>query len=239
MESKICRYSVMAMSKTDYLKPSDYGRVYMLMQYENALAMRVSLETGLRIGDVLNLKPENITEKHIEAVAQKTGKDFKKPISADLKKRLLQISGKKWIFEGRVGDEPRSRATVWKDVKQASKKLGLDINLGCHSARKTYAVELFKSQGIKAVQKELQHDNTETSMLYAFAHLLKAIPNEEKTESHLLDSDAEEFLAELIADKVINKLRVGLPATQAEICEAKSRQISDVCTLETLDNNER
>ena len=224
---KKCRCSALTMSKTDYLKPSDYGRVYMLMQYENALAMRVSLETGLRIGDVLSLRPENITEKHIEAIAQKTGKEFKKPISADLRRRLLQISGQRFVFEGRNGTEPRSRATVWKDVKQASKKLGLDINLGCHSARKTYAVELFKSQGIKAVQKELQHDSTETSMLYAFAHLLKAMPAEEKTESHLLDSDAEEFLAELIADKVIAKLRVGLPVTQAVGDEVASPQQSN------------
>ena len=211
-------------SKTDYLKPRDFDKVYMLMKYENALAMRVSLETGLRIGDVLSLTPDNINEGQITAIAEKTNKPYKKKISSDLEQRLLQISGREWVFEGRDPRKHRTRATVWKDVKQASQKLGLEINLGCHSARKAYAVELFKSQGITAVQRELQHDNTETTMLYAFAHLLKSMPTDVQTVSEIRDSDSEEFLAELIADKVVEKLHAGLS------------QMSDNRTDVSLDN---
>lgn len=227
------------MSKTDYLKPRDFDKVYMLMKYENALAMRVSLETGLRIGDVLSLKPENIDGNTIRAVAEKTGKPYKKNISADLAERLRHISGALWVFEGRDPRNHRTRATVWKDVKQASNNLGLNINLGCHSARKAYAVELFKSQGITAVQRELQHDNTETSMLYAFAHLLKAIPTDIETESHKTDSDSEEFLAELISDKVVEKLKVGLLALQADGYEVTSPQkMNGIRTDVPLDTND-
>lgn len=198
------------MSKTDYLKPRDFDKVYMVMKYENALAMRVSLETGLRIGDVLSLTPANINGTRIEAIAEKTGKPYKKDISIDLANRLRQISGRVWVFEGRDPRKHRTRATVWKDVKQASDKLGLQINLGCHSARKAYAVELFRSQGITAVQRELQHDNTETTMLYAFAHLLKSMPMDIETVSEKNHSDSEEFLAEIIADKVVEKLQASL-----------------------------
>lgn len=189
--------------KADYIKPNDYNKIYMVMQYDNALALRTSLETGLRIGDVLALRPENIEGRVIRCVAQKTGKECKKTISADLCKRLQQISGKQFIFEGRFGDEPKTRGAVWKDIKKASKLLGLNVNVGCHSARKTYAVELFHDEGITAVQKELQHDKLETSMLYAFANMLKSsIATESETVSDLSDTDYEEELAQRIAENV-------------------------------------
>ena len=142
------------------------------MKYENALALRTSLETGLRIGDVLKIKRSELNGRTIKFVAQKTGKPGKKVISVDLAKRLKQISGKVWIFEGRFGDKPRTRQTVWKDVKKAAKTLKLNENVACHSARKTYAVEEYHEKGLPAVQKDLQHDRADTTMIYCFADML-------------------------------------------------------------------
>lgn len=182
--------------RVDYIKPSVYKKIYMIMQYENALALRTSLETGLRIGDVLRLRPQDIDGRTITLTAQKTGKECSKVLSADLCKRLSQIAGKEWVFEGRFGDKPRTRGAVWKDVKKAAKVLKLTENVGCHSARKTYAVELFHSEGLPEVQKELQHDHTDTTMLYAFADLL----------SDKADSASDDELADRIAEKVWQKL---------------------------------
>lgn len=182
--------------RVDYIKPSIYKKIYMVMQYENALALRTSLETGLRIGDVLQLRPQDINGRTVTVTAQKTGKECQKVLSADLCKRLSQIAGKKWVFEGRFGDKPRTRGAVWKDIKKAAKVLKLKENVGCHSARKTYAVELFHEEGLPTVQQELQHDNVDTTMLYAFADLL----------SDKSDSDSEDELADRIADKVWKKL---------------------------------
>lgn len=146
------------------------------MNYENALALRCSLETGMRIGDVLSLEKSQLVGRTVSYTAQKTGKSDKKVISADLAKRLLQISGNKWIFEGRFGDKPRCRQTVWKDVKRAAKRLKITENVACHSARKTYAVEEFHAKGLPAVQKELQHDRADTTILYAFSDLITREP---------------------------------------------------------------
>lgn len=158
--------------RADYIKPSVYKKIYPIMNYENALALRCSLETGMRIGDVLALEKEQLNGRTIKYIAQKTGKPDKKVVSADLSKRLKQISGNKWIFEGRFGDKPRCRQTVWKDVKRAVKRLKITENVSCHSARKTYAVEEFHEKGLPTVQKELQHDRADTTMLYAFSDLL-------------------------------------------------------------------
>lgn len=160
--------------RTDYIKPSVYKKIYSIMQYENALALRTSLETGMRIGDVLDLEKNQLQGRRISFTAQKTGKSAKKVISVDLSKRLRQVSGSRFIFEGRYGDKPRRRQTVWKDVKKACKELHITENVGCHSARKTYAVEELHEHGLPTVQKELQHDRLSTTMLYAFSDLLTA-----------------------------------------------------------------
>lgn len=164
--------------RTDYIKPSVYKKIYPIMNYENALALRCSLETGMRIGDVLGLEKKQLVGRTLTYTAQKTGKADKKVISADLAKRLLQISGNKWIFEGRFGDKPRVRQTVWKDVKRAAKRLKITENVACHSARKTYAVEEFHTKGLPTVQKELQHDRVDTTILYAFSDLITREPKE-------------------------------------------------------------
>ncbi len=143
------------------------------MQYENALALRLSLETGLRVGDCLALTPKDIDGQTITFTAQKTGKRGKKKISADLARRLQKISDKNFVFVGRFGDKPRTRQAVWKDVKRAAKAAGIkDKNMSVHSARKTYAVEDLHENGFKHTQKELQHERAETTMLYAYSDIL-------------------------------------------------------------------
>ena len=186
--------------KADYIKPQIYKKIYPIMSYENALALRCSLETGMRIGDVLGLEVKQITGRTISYTAQKTGKADKKVISADLAKRLRQISGKKWVFEGRFGDKPRCRQTVWKDVKKAAKILKITENVACHSARKTYAVEEFHEKGLNAVQKELQHDRASTTLIYAFSDLLV---NDNNKREEIGDSLA---LAEYIINGVCDRL---------------------------------
>lgn len=157
--------------RTEYLNPNLYPSLYDLMQYENVLAMRLSLETGLRIDDVLSLKWKNFkSSQRFSFVAKKTKKRGTKRISKALAAQLWSRDTKsEYVFPGRKAGSHRTRQTVWKDVKQAADRLGVEVNVAPHSARKTYAVELRKAEGLPAVQRELQHTNKETSMLYAFA----------------------------------------------------------------------
>lgn len=159
--------------RADYINPAVYGRVYHLLTYENALALRFSLETGLRISDVLKTEVDDLQGRTLTFTAQKTGKEGKKILSADLSRRLRQISGVKWIFTGRFGNKPRTRQAVWKDVKKAAALLNIKDNLSVHSARKTYAVDVFHERGFAAAQKELQHSRIDNTMLYVFSDVLK------------------------------------------------------------------
>lgn len=191
--------------RTQYLNPNLYNKLYACMQYKNALALRVSLETGLRIDDVLKLTPSDLKGQTIRGKAEKTGKPFKKVLSKDLANRLKEIGNRYYIFPHRTKPKDhRTRQAVWKDVKKAAKLLKLSGNIAPHSARKTYAVELFRDSGIKDVQKELQHDHTDTTLLYAFADLL----DEKQTivRENVNNLDKIEDLAELIAEKVTVRL---------------------------------
>lgn len=187
--------------RTDYFNPNVYNRIYGVMQYPNVLALRVALETGLRIDDVLKIRKTDLKGRTIRGEAEKTGKPFKKVISKDLADRLLAISGGEFIFEHRYrADKHRTRQTVWKDIKKAQKLLHIDGNIAPHSARKTYAVEKFRESGIEATKKELQHDRLGTTMIYCFSDILS---KSGENQTNVFDYD---LLSELIADKVVKKL---------------------------------
>lgn len=188
--------------RTSYINPTTYNKLYGVMQYPNVLALRVCLETGLRIDDVLKLQKTDLNKRTIRGIAEKTGKPFKKVISQDLANRLRDVSGSIFIFPHRLKEsEHRTRQAVWKDVKKAAKLLSLGGNIAPHSARKTYAVELFKDSGLDEVQKELQHDRLSTTMIYAFANLLENNRTNVPVNGELLD-----VLSEKIAEKVVKKL---------------------------------
>lgn len=189
--------------RTDYLNPQLYNRLYSCMTYENVLALRVSLETGLRIDDVLSLRTSQIVRRTICGVAEKTDKPYKKTISADLAKRLAALTPNAggYIFTHRLDPmKHRTRQAVWLNMKKAAAQMGVKLNAAPHSARKTYAVEMFKDKGLERTQKELQHDRISTTMLYAFSDMLC------DTERNTQDVADMDTFAEIIAEKVAKKL---------------------------------
>lgn len=184
------------------------------MQRDNVLAIRVSLETGLRIDDVLRLKWENFKKPpYFTYFAKKTGKKGVKKLTKGLKNELFHrnTGDSVYVFPGRKRGQHRTRQAVWKDIKKASELMGITLNASPHSARKTYAVELRKEKGLAEVQKELQHSDMNTTMLYAFSDLVRAGKKEQTPAS-------EDILAfaEIIAKKVVELL---LP----EIIKAKEK----------------
>ena len=188
--------------RTDYLNPQLYNRLYGYMTYPNVIALRVALETGLRIDDVLSLRAEQLQGRTIRGIAEKTGKPYRKVLSQDTANRLKQLAKRGFLFPHRTKpNEHRTRQAVWQNMKNAARALGVQLNAEPHSARKTYAVELFHDKGLDTVQKELQHDRMSTSMIYAFSDLLQ-----KSNTCSTFDIDLDDF-AELIAEKVAEKIK--------------------------------
>lgn len=146
-----------------------------LLTYENRLVMRTALHTGLRIGDVLRLQPQQL-RPNFWITEQKTGKRRQVGLPRQLLDDLIAAAGKTWVFPGRDPAKPRTRQAVWKDVKRAAKAMRLPQNVAPHSFRKVYAVELLARYGdIEKVRRALNHSSEIVTLIYAMAdHQLRA-----------------------------------------------------------------
>ena len=155
--------------KTEYLLNKEVDNVLAALTPDNALVMRVALHTGLRISDILSIKTDQLKSR-FWVTESKTGKKrqigLPEPLLSDLKKN----AGPVWVFSGRNEEKHRSRQAVWKDVKRAAKALRLPQNVGPHSARKVYAVELLEKYGdIDRVRRALNHSSLAVTLVYAMA----------------------------------------------------------------------
>ncbi len=160
--------------RSDYVNSDALRLLTNSMQYENGLALRVSLETGLRIGDVLKCRPWDLKGCKLAYTAEKTGKSGVKTLSKRLASALRRICGNDWIFEGRGKTKSghRTRQAVYRDLKRVCKRLGVEGQISPHSARKSFAVADFHEHGLDHVKKELQHDDTGVTLLYALSDVL-------------------------------------------------------------------
>ena len=156
--------------KSKYIESSEIKKLESFSRADAWLLFRVSLETGLRIGDVVKLKRSNVKDDGIHYRAQKTNKNGIAPISAALRRELLAKRGK-WLFPSPYKHgEHITRQCAWARIKRACELAEIDSEgISPHSMRKVFAVELYREKGFKAVQEALQHRNTATTEIYSFA----------------------------------------------------------------------
>ena len=188
--------------KADFIEREYFELLLDVMREENALAVRVSLATGLRIGDVLALKPSNIgADGAISTICAKTGKPFNGKIPEKLAHRLLTGASEKWLFPSPQNREAhRTRQAVWSDIKKSARKCGISANITPHSARKVYAVETFHKKGLNDVQERLGHDRVETSLIYAFADIVTGKTEHRSIAERLPHEKAEAFASAFLAE---------------------------------------
>lgn len=155
---------------TEYLLDREVELILAALTPSNRLVLRVSLHTGLRLGDVLALRPECLRPVFWVTEA-KTGKRKRVGLPGPLLEDLRANSGEKWVFPARCDpNKHRTRQAVWADVKRAAKAFRLPQNVGPHSFRKVYAVELLQRYGdIERVRRALNHSNDVVTMVYAMA----------------------------------------------------------------------
>lgn len=147
-----------------------FDAVGRLLMPSNRLALQVAVETGLRIGDVLALRRDQIAER-FTVVEQKTGK--RRPVRLGKKLlgelRRLPVRGE-FVFAGRDPAKPRTRQAVYADLKRAAKFCRIPANLTPHSARKIFAAAAFQKSGdLGKVQKLLNHNSPEITLFYVMA----------------------------------------------------------------------
>ena len=157
--------------RTNWICDDDFKVILRLLTPQNRLAVEMSLRYGMRIGDVLATKREDVARGDWTYKEQKTGKSRRIRCQGDFQGRLLSQAGRVYVFEHRTDwKKHRTRQAVYKDIKRAAKALRLDENVGTHSARKNYAVRQFRvTNDMKRVQRLLNHSDEAVTMLYALS----------------------------------------------------------------------
>lgn len=156
--------------KSRYIDTVEAKKIREAMSGEEWLPLWVSLETGLRVGDVVKLKPGDLRQDGLHYRAEKTGKRGTAKISSALRKELQKRKGKYIFGSIRSKSGHITRQAVWQRVKRAGERSGISLEgVSPHAMRKAFAVELYRKKGFKAVKEALQHTNSATTEIYSFA----------------------------------------------------------------------
>lgn len=168
--------------RSDYINYGDLQHLFAVLMPENALVLRVALETGLRIGDVLAITTQQIQRQRFTVHEQKTGKSRRVYLSRPLWDALQRSAGRYYVFEGRNDPKKhRTRQAVYNDLKRAAKAFRIPQNISPHSLRKLYAVTLLDETGdLELVQRALNHDRIQTTLIYALADRLDLLSKKKR-----------------------------------------------------------
>lgn len=156
--------------RTDYITPELMYRLLGDMTEQNRLVLRFCLETGIRVGDVVEMPFTALNGTTVTYTAKKTGKKGTAKISSALFDDILQHTDGKWLFPSKHSKTGHlTRQSVWKALKLASRKAEIVRNVAPHTTRKIFAVQDMRKNGLAQAQKDLQHSRFDMTLLYCLS----------------------------------------------------------------------
>ena len=166
------------------------------------MPLRVALESGMRVGDVVKIRTRDLDENGVHYTAQKTGKRGYAWLGGELVDALRKQARYGWCFPSPTAKGKHlTRQAVWQRIKRAADRAGIGADgVSPHSLRKSFAVMLMDSKGLDAVQTALQHDRKDVTELYALSDWLTG----KNSEKPLLRGDLA-----ILASKIAELLRRG------------------------------
>jgi integrase len=133
----------------------------------------IGINSALRISDILNLKVGDVRGKDaIVLKEKKTRKRKKFRINQAIHKAVKELvptnaKDDEWLFPSRKGDKPITRVQAWRILNDAAKRAGVDIEIGTHSLRKTFAYFAYKSGvDISLLMDALNHSSQRETLRY-------------------------------------------------------------------------
>lgn len=128
---------------------------------------------GLRCGELIALKPENIDSKRnlINIKLAKGKKDRIVPLSSKILTMLREYYQKYkpeiWLFEGQTAGIQYDERSLQQVLKQALKKTGIKKPVTLHWLRHSYATHLLESgTDLRYIQELLGHKSSKTTEIY-------------------------------------------------------------------------
>lgn len=181
---------------TDYIPAQTFSRLLETLTPQNELVLELCMATGMRITDALMIKYADVCGSinsqfprcSYRYTEQKTGKERVVILCVDWLTRAIDQHhpASPWLFAGRDPQKHRTRQAVWKDLHRAAKLYRvngqrLQARIGSHTARKIYAVQLYREideQGVidplEAVRVDMNHKDSAVTFIYALADEISA-----------------------------------------------------------------
>lgn len=158
--------------------------------HRNRLMCRVMLEAGLRVGEVVALKPEHLdmqtcklTVREGKGAKDRTvwiGEDLRDAIGEWLERRAEDYPESLYLFPNNNGgpvDTSYMRRMVKRTAREADVREAEKVSP--HTLRHTFATELYReTKDLRLVQKALGHEDVSTTQIY----------------THIVDEDLEEAM---------------------------------------------
>lgn len=155
-------------------KKSDIKKVEKILvnqSFRNLLLFTIGTNCGLRISDILSLNVGDVKNKNYIQIVEKKTKKFKRfPINSKLKPMIEKFTN------GRKPEEPLflsvfqnrlDRNAAYRIINNACLEIGLEVNVGTHSLRKTFGYHHYqKFKDIAMLQKIFNHSTPEVTLRY-------------------------------------------------------------------------
>jgi integrase len=161
--------------RTEYLKPNECLKLIEAANRDPLaqLYIKLLLATGIRRGELYNLKWSDINE-HI-ALRGKTG-ERRFPLWSHVRQilneiRKLQPLGAEYVLTTKDFDHPFEPNYIGNMVSKYAKKAGFK-GISTHALRHTFGTNMVPRVGIRAVQKLMGHSRIETTCRYENASVL-------------------------------------------------------------------
>lgn len=136
------------------------------------LLFTIGINSALRISDILLLKVGDVRGEHITLHERKTGKRKMIRINKAIQRAVDELVPKDaessdWLFPSRKGDKPISRVQVWRILNAAAERAGIDVEIGTHSLRKSFAYHAYKNgTDIALLMRVLNHGSQRETLRY-------------------------------------------------------------------------
>ena len=137
----------------------------------NYLLFLFGINSGLRVGDILQVRVKDVQGWYIKIKEQKTGKRKQLKMTKTLKKEIREYIKDKpldhYLFQSRIGkNKPLDRRTVDWILKTAAIECGIE-NIGTHSMRKTFGYHYYKKTKDVAMLMDLfNHSSPAITLRY-------------------------------------------------------------------------
>lgn len=144
-------------NKQDLQNFKDYY-LHISPQPRNYMLIILGLNTALRIGDILELKWNDVYDfsrcrfrSHLRLAEHKTGKITSIVLNDALLKALSLYRGtypaadaESYLFPGQRSNTPLSRCQAYRIIRTAARSTNLEGHISCHSLRKTFGYHAWK-----------------------------------------------------------------------------------------------